>query len=311
MTRLKTMSTRIFAISDIHVDHAENLQWVESLSNTKYLNDVLIVAGDVTDRRSLLKSTLTSLTQRFKDVFFVPGNHELWIRDKAEDPATSIIKFHQIIAACKDIGVHTDPKKISLDDTSKEYAWIVPLFAWYATPEDSTDSLYVTSLTEDVKLTTSLWMDNRMCVWPDYPNIPPSKYFTDLNKDRVKVYDAPVISFSHFLPRQDLIRADETDDERMTAERRRIGLSELDTPRRQGAMAGFNFTRYAGCATLERQLRQIGSRVHVFGHQHRNRDRTVDGVRYVSHCLGYKRERQQGLICGIAEWMGPKQVWPL
>ena len=239
------------------------------------------------------------------------GNHELWIRDKAEDPATSIIKFHQIIAACKDIGVHTDPKKISLDDTSKEYAWIVPLFAWYATPEDSTDSLYVTSLTEDVKLTTSLWMDNRMCIWPDYPNIPPSKYFTDLNKDRVKVYDAPVISFSHFLPRQDLIRADETDDERMTAERRRMGLSELDTPRRQGAMAGFNFTRYAGCSTLERQLRQIGSRVHVFGHQHRNRDRTVDGVRYVSHCLGYKRERQQGLICGIGEWMGPKQVWPL
>ncbi len=31
--------------------------------------------------------------------------------------------------------------------------------------------------------------------------------------------------------------------------------------------------------------------MHVYGHQHRNRHREEDGVVYVSHCLGYPKER--------------------
>ena len=38
------MSTRIFAISDLHVDFAVNLEQVESLSRSDYRRDTLIVA---------------------------------------------------------------------------------------------------------------------------------------------------------------------------------------------------------------------------------------------------------------------------
>lgn len=65
--------SRIFAISDIHVDIPENLRLVESWSANDYLNDVLIVAGDVTDNLSLLKTVLTTLAQKFLKVCYVPG----------------------------------------------------------------------------------------------------------------------------------------------------------------------------------------------------------------------------------------------
>ena len=64
---------RIFAVSDLHVDIPENLRWLEGWSPTLYQNDVLIVAGDVTDKMTLLRTTLKSLTQKFASVCYVPG----------------------------------------------------------------------------------------------------------------------------------------------------------------------------------------------------------------------------------------------
>jgi calcineurin-like phosphoesterase family protein len=36
---------KIYAISDLHVDQDQNMIWVERLSNDKYLNDTVIIAG--------------------------------------------------------------------------------------------------------------------------------------------------------------------------------------------------------------------------------------------------------------------------
>jgi hypothetical protein len=36
---------KIYAISDLHVDQDENMEWVKQLSNDKYLNDTVIIAG--------------------------------------------------------------------------------------------------------------------------------------------------------------------------------------------------------------------------------------------------------------------------
>ncbi|XP_033633356.1 uncharacterized protein LOC117294918 [Asterias rubens] len=302
---VRSRMARIFAISDIHVDHQVNKEWVEDLDSARYISDVLLLAGDATDSLELLETTLKSLKTKFMEVFFVPGNHELWIRNR-DTSETSVDKFNKILNLCRRIGVHTEPSKIHLP--GGENVWIVPLFSWYATPEeDRQDSLFHASSLEDVTL-KKLWMDNHMCKWPE--NIGSrSKYFGRLNDEHVHEYDAPVVSFSHFLPRKDLIRADEDDEKSVVQERERLGLCP-EMPKRQGAMQGFNFTRYAGCHTLDRQIREIRSAVHVFGHQHRNRDRSIDGVRYISHCLGYKKERDEGLTYGINHWQGPKQVWP-
>jgi hypothetical protein len=38
-------SEKIYAISDLHVDQSENMQWVEQLPNMGYLKDTIIIAG--------------------------------------------------------------------------------------------------------------------------------------------------------------------------------------------------------------------------------------------------------------------------
>lgn len=52
------------------------MAWIEALSTTAYVRDVLLLAGDVSDDLAVLERTLALLTARFAHVFFVPGNHE-------------------------------------------------------------------------------------------------------------------------------------------------------------------------------------------------------------------------------------------
>eukprot|EP00918_Siedleckia_nematoides_P056547 GHVU01123309.1.p1 GENE.GHVU01123309.1~~GHVU01123309.1.p1 ORF type:complete len:272 (+),score=37.77 GHVU01123309.1:393-1208(+) len=72
---------RVWAISDVHTDHKENIDWVCSLSNTKYQRDALVVAGDVSHYVGVLMHTLKVLKTKFKYVLFTPGNHDLWLND--------------------------------------------------------------------------------------------------------------------------------------------------------------------------------------------------------------------------------------
>ena len=56
---------RVFALSDIHIDYNENANWIANLSPTEYQDDVLILAGDVTDRPGLLGWCLSTLVEAF------------------------------------------------------------------------------------------------------------------------------------------------------------------------------------------------------------------------------------------------------
>ncbi|QCD95009.1 putative transposase [Vigna unguiculata] len=67
----------VFVVSDLHTDYAENLKWVECLSNVKRRKDVLLVAGDVAETYSTFVVTMSLLKERFEHVFYVPGNHDL------------------------------------------------------------------------------------------------------------------------------------------------------------------------------------------------------------------------------------------
>jgi hypothetical protein len=112
-------------------------------------------------------------------------------------------------------------------------------------------------------------------------------------------FNAPVISFSHFLPRPELMFYTENEVKTADAEK---GEMVID------ANPGFNFSRVAGCAGLEEQIRHLRSIIHVYGHQHRNREREIDGIRYISHCLGYPSERESGQVWNLQQ--GPRLIWP-
>ena len=283
---------RVFALSDLHVDYRENMDHLDALSSREFQRDALILAGDVTDDLDKLTEVLVGARRRFGWVFFVPGNHELWVR--RSETRDSVQKFHRIVARCAALGVSTQPTKIP-GVGAEASVWIVPLFSWYVKPEEGAESLFVEKGGDDASL--MMWADNHLTGWAGITSGEKvADFFMDMNEEHLRrQYDAPIVSFSHFLPRRELMFANG-----VPPESRPLG-------RKSGRGAQFNFSRVAGSTRLDRQIRALGSRVHVYGHQHRNRDLTIGGVRYVSNCLGYPHERDRGETGDGSP--GPKVVW--
>ena len=276
---------RVFAISDVHTDFTENLRLLAGISSHSYRDDALILAGDVSHDAAVLRTTLSLFLERFRYVFFVPGNHELWVRRGEYEH--SLQKFDDILRMCESLGVRTVPACVG---QGADRVCIVPLFSWYTRPEEGADSLF-----RERQLSAGevrLWTDDYLIKWP--AGLRPAQFFHDLNEGRVSAaYEASLVSFSHFVPRADLMLP-----------------SADETPLQPDPRArSFNFSRVAGSTLIEQQIRTLGSRVHVYGHQHRNRRRRCEGIWYVSNCLGYREERDRGSLLSPPTIV--REVWPL
>lgn len=179
---------RVFALSDIHVDYDVNATWIRDLSSAEYQDDVLILAGDVTDTLRLLEWCLGTLAKRFKQVLFVPGNHDLWvIRD--HHAKNSLQKFDDVRAVVESSGA-------SMQAFRGRGVSIVPLLGWYDY-----------SFGEPSAELRSSWMDYRTCRWPrGYTEKDVAAHFAALNDGQVRgAAGDTVITYSHFLPRIDLM----------------------------------------------------------------------------------------------------------
>ena len=239
---------RIFAISDLHIDYHQNLGWLKGTSQYDYKEDILILAGDISDRMSRLTVCFDVLAKCFSKVLFVPGNHDLWVRLCPQ--STSFDKFNDVMALAHEHGIQTHA--LTLHNTT-----IVPLLSWYDY-----------SFGEPSGLLLKKWMDFKACSWPE-GETPQSinAYFTKQNPCQVSASTERVITFSHFLPRIDLI------------------------PKR--VPERFHFINpVLGSSKIEAQLRRLGSKLHVYGHSHIARDITLEGVRYVNSALGTPKERR-------------------
>lgn len=89
----KPESVRVFVLSDLHTDYVENMTWVKSMSSSSYQDDILLVAGDVAETYDKFFSTMSLLKNKFKHVFFVPGNHDLWCRRQGDEFVSIISSF--------------------------------------------------------------------------------------------------------------------------------------------------------------------------------------------------------------------------
>jgi predicted phosphodiesterase len=249
---------RVFALSDIHVDYAVNARWISDLSTADYTEDLLILAGDVTDVLASLEWCLGLLAARFHKVLFVPGNHDLWVsRDNV--PGTSLEKFDKVAAAAAAAGVSMAPlhgRGVS----------IYPLLGWYDH-----------SFGEPSSRLRALWMDYRTCRWPEgFDDRRVASHLASLNEAHIPVSTEPdgrkVITFSHFVPRRDLVPP--------------------------GYRLGDFLQPVLGSEQLEHQLRRCRSSLHIFGHHHINRNVQIDGVTYINNAYGYPHERtSKRLLC--------------
>lgn len=273
---------RLFAWSDLHVDHPDNLGLVAALSDRDFQDAVLVIAGDVSSSSARMIETLAVLKSKFAEVAFVPGNHDLWVN--TSEPTDSLAKLHELRAACRAAGVRVEPFSCVIGIRPVR---IVPLIAWYLKPEEGRGSLFIEKPGEDPDLLC--WADNRRIRWPALPdNATPAAHLLGLNGRVDSASDlagsAPrelIVTFSHFLPRMELMFHDWE------------GFRRHGHPHGVDPHPEFNFSRVAGCLQLDDLLRRAQSALHVYGHQHRNRTRLIAGVQYVSHCLGYPAEWQE------------------
>ena len=146
----------VYAVSDLHADTAANRRCVEEFSALASKDDVILLAGDISDDLETVQWVFERMSDSYGAVVYVPGNHELWLRpsDRAAGLADSWAKLQAIWALAADAGVRTRPFLLH------NRVWIVPLLSWHHRSWD---------VEPDVVGRKHAWAfsDYTCCEWPE------------------------------------------------------------------------------------------------------------------------------------------------
>ncbi|HVI48998.1 MAG TPA: metallophosphoesterase [Chitinophaga sp.] len=239
---------KIQALSDLHIDYDENLQWLQGLSRYDYQEDTLILGGDISHHITLLETAFNMLKKTFREVIYVPGNHDLWVTGSKH--SSSLEKFDHISRLAAAYGIHTST--LHLHNIT-----IVPLLGWY-------DYSFGQPTTEAVES----WQDFYACKWQGFSTVAAvTSYFLSLNERALSQLrpGIPRITFSHFMPRIDLM------PDYIPQSKRFI-------------------YPFLGSYGLEKQIRRVNPLMHIYGHSHVNMQQTIDNIEYINNAFGYPNE---------------------
>ena len=286
----------VVAWSDLHSDMGKNMTHLRQLPVSK--ETVLLLAGDVASSLETIESSLRLLKDKFGAVFYVPGNHELWVTKK--DGLSSVHKFLAILEICEQLGVHTRPAFINATCA------VCPLFSWYK--DNLVDGFHreLADIPFDMQ-TQWPWDITGRGDTNDAQQPEIADFFASLNQRRVKV--APTSAL------EGLKKAETEAEEAKQAQlegrmlkakaKEEVGPYVITmshfVPRQECYPGPRRLCGVMGCREIEEQVRQCGSRCHIFGHSHISCDREVNGIRYVQHPLGYPNDYHRQ--------SAPKSVW--
>ena len=290
---------RILLLSDLHCDYVENREWLSNLctSNNDDVDSIdnstqtmILIAGDVSHDLEILRWTFQTLKQRFTEVAFVPGNHELWL-DKSDGCTDSIDKMEKILQLCCEEDVRIGPVKVGS-------LWVIPLLSWHHLSFDSERPICSDAWSgiPTASRTVKVAADYRKTSWP-HPITPLDDsvaqfmdslndiiidFGDDLDDDNDDGDAVTILTFAHFLPRVELL-----------PEKRYLTMPALPA--------------FSGSTFLEARIRQLNEKLsansigrfngtkhlHAFGHSHLSWDLKLDNIRYVHVPLAYPREWEQ------------------
>jgi len=274
------MPPRLLAISDLHVDHPGNLDALRALPD--HPGDWLIVAGDVADRPEPMAVGLAILRERFERVFWVPGNHELWVRDdgpRGED------RYDLLITLCQRLGVLTPEDPWVRWTGPGGPAVVAPLFGLYDysfRPDDVARGDVVRWAGEHgIRSTDDFWL--KTDPWPDIDAWCAER--VAVSEARLATAREPIVLINHYPLRRDLVRL-------------------YRIPR---------FSPWCGTRATEDWHRRFPVSVVVSGHLHMRATDWRDGVRFEEVALGYPRHwRREKTVEGYLRQIlpGPPGAWP-
>ncbi len=120
----------LLAISDLHVGHAENRRFVERLQ-PRSEDDWLIVCGDVGDSLEDVDWALSLLAERFAEVIWTPGNHELLSPREVDHQPRGELRYRRLIEICRRLGALTPEDPYPVWEGDGGPAVVAPLFLLY------------------------------------------------------------------------------------------------------------------------------------------------------------------------------------
>ena len=120
---------RLWALSDLHVSHPENRQALACLP--AYPDDWLIVAGDVGHGVLALDWCFRQLTRKFRQVVWVPGNHDLWTVPRDVPRLAGGALYERLVQIARGHGVITPEDPYPVVDHRDGAVLIAPLFLLY------------------------------------------------------------------------------------------------------------------------------------------------------------------------------------
>jgi 3',5'-cyclic AMP phosphodiesterase CpdA len=130
MTSILPSGPRLLGISDLHVAYPENRAIVADLG-PEHDGDWLLVAGDVGEIAADVEWALRTLSQRFRTVIWVPGNHELWTHPSDPLALRGEERYQHLVAICRDLGVLTPEDPYPIWTGAGGPVTIAPLFLLY------------------------------------------------------------------------------------------------------------------------------------------------------------------------------------
>jgi len=258
------VTPKLLAVSDLHVSYEENRAFTAELKPTTP-DDWLIVAGDVADKVSDIEWALSLLAERFAQVVWVPGNHELWtVRDGA-DGLRGVARYEYLVELCRRLGVLTPEDPYPLWEGADGVVRIAPLFLLYdytfLPPGCTTKEEGLAYAME----TGIVCTDERLL----HPDPYPSREAwcaarVALTEQRLAACDpdVPLVLVNHY----PLVRAP---------------MDVLWYP---------EFAQWCGTTATADWHRRFNVRAMVYGHLHIPRRTVYDGVPFEEVSLGYPRE---------------------
>lgn len=258
---------RLLAISDLHVSHPRNRQWVADLPPGA-AGDWLLVAGDLAEKVEDIEWTLRVLRSCYGTVVWVPGNHDLWAHPRDPVKLRGEARYQHLVALCRELGVITPEDPYPVWTGAGGPAVIVPLFLLYdytfrpdgtSTKAEALDLAYRTGV---------IGADERHLHPDPYPSREAwCQARIDVTVSRLAALDPelPTILVSHFP---------------LTRAPTRILRYPV-------------FAQWCGTEQTADWHRRFRARTVVYGHLHIPRTTWEDGVRFEEVSLGYPYEQDR------------------
>lgn len=256
---------RLYAISDIHLSSPDNRRVLQDIP--PHPEDWLILAGDIGETCEHLSFALTTLGERFRQLVWVPGNHDLWTTSSSEDDKCGEEKYRQLVDLCRQHGALTPEDPFTIATFGGHTVRIVPLFLLYDYSFRPANVRHEEAVNWAAQ-SGIVCADEHLLHTTPFPDISSwcharcddaERRLNELNDD------LPTILINHFPLRQDLVWVP-------------------NIPR---------FTIWCGTKRTEDWHRRFSASAVVYGHLHVPTTQYRDGVRFEEVSLGYPRQWQQ------------------